>query len=343
MTISRDDALLIGLDWGTSSLRAYLLAQSGRVLEDLSLDLGIMRLQPTSAAVNREEAFEAAFSQACARWLTTMPSLPIIASGMVGSAQGWREASYLEVPFDLRTLGKNLSEFQTGTGSTIHIVPGLIRRAGLTNVMRGEETQILGAMAGHHTANFPEKTLIGMPGTHSKWVSVEGTTVENFETFMTGEVFAALCNHTILGRTMRHTPVMTVQAFDRGVETARQILGELGVLSNIFSVRALGLTGDLAPEEQPDYLSGLLIGHEIRALSTMQARTAQVAMQSREPTLLIGDPSLCARYERALGLYGYEDVRIADQGAARGLYQVALEAGLITTSNGKVAKENNLC
>lgn len=196
------------------------------------------------------------------------------------------------------------------------------------NVMRGEETQILGAL----TALPPrkqKKTWICLPGTHSKWACMNGTTIRDFETFMTGEVYAALRQHTILGRTLKEGPSFLPQAFDRGLQVAERA-GHLGVLSNIFSVRTFALTGELTAEEQADYLSGLLIGHEIGALPALDEDTStDPSAKELLPILLAGEPSLCMRYQRALAAKHYTRVTIVPDATAHGLWQIAVQADLV--------------
>ena len=327
-TAADNRAQLIALDWGTSSLRAYLLGQSGTILSQVSMPLGVMQLKQTPKRNLRSnsKAFEKAFELACGRWLHAMPSLPVIASGMVGSREGWREASYLSVPMDVSVLGKHLTKLKTSKGKRIHIVPGLVRRGELVNVMRGEETQILGALTALPSPKR-KKAWICLPGTHSKWACMNGTTVRDFETFMTGEVYAALCKHTILGRTLKQGPSFLPQAFDRGLKVAERA-GHLGVLSNIFSVRTFGLTGQLTAEEQADFLSGLLIGHEIAALSALDADTDSPARELL-PIILVGEPSLCMRYQRALAANYYSNVTIVADATANGLWQIAAQADLV--------------
>ena len=198
-------AQLIALDWGTTSLRAYKLAADGVVLEQRALSSGIMQLPKTPRIINGRECadgFELAFDEACGDWLDAQPDLPVIACGMVGSAQGWREAAYCETPANVANLGNSLQTVISLRGTVVHIVPGVIQRSRLPNVMRGEETQVLGVLQ-----NLPVEAgadlLIGLPGSHSKWVDVVDGCITHFDTFMTGEVFAVLSEHSILGRTQQ--------------------------------------------------------------------------------------------------------------------------------------------
>ncbi|MGS1009023.1 2-dehydro-3-deoxygalactonokinase [Achromobacter anxifer] len=321
-------AALIALDWGTSSLRAYRLDAAGRTLDTRHLPWGIMRLpQPLQdgAATTALSGFELAFEQACGDWLRAEPSLPVIACGMVGSAQGWKEAAYLDVPVDLQRIGTLLTEVRRDGGPTLHIVPGLIQRHGLPNVIRGEETQVVGVMADPATRSA-DSVLIGLPGTHSKWVSARRGRVTHFDTFMTGEVYAALRGHTILGRTMADAASADMAAFERGLKVAGAPAGRAGVLSTIFSTRALGLTGELAPGSQADYLSGLLIGHEIAALADM------LQQQGALPRIVLcGDPALCQRYIQAMQHYGLGTPEQAQNATERGLWHLAVCAGLVAS------------
>ena len=333
MNARRHEPSILAVDWGTSSLRAYMLGQAGRVLGELTLPMGTMPLQKLANATgtNIATAFEAVFEEVCDNWVLSDPSAPIVACGMVGSALGWCEAPYLDIPFDISSLGKHLIQLRTRKGRLIHIVPGLIRRTGIVNVMRGEETQVLGVIGMHNSSNVRQQMLIGLPGTHSKWVLVNGNEVHDFETFMTGEVYAALCEHTLLGCTMKQSTELNSEAFDRGVRTARSPDGALGILSNIFSVRTLALTKELSPEDQANYLSGLLIGHEIVALSNFLAKNAESTSPNRYRIVLAGQAFLCARYMRALILSNYENVTVVDGATAYGLWQIGVQADLITT------------
>jgi 2-dehydro-3-deoxygalactonokinase len=328
-------AQLIALDWGTTSLRAYRLGEHGRVLEQRSLSAGIMQLPGTPrliAGVMCSNGFELAFDEACGDWLDAQPELPVIACGMVGSAQGWREAAYRETPASVVDLSSALQSVRSQRGVLIHIIPGVLQRSTLPNVMRGEETQVLGVLAALPPAEARQPLLIGLPGSHSKWVqAVEGCIV-HFDTFMTGEVFAALSAHTILGRTLQRSDDFDEVAFDRGLSVALSADGAAGPLSTIFSCRTLGLTGQLTPTAQSDYLSGLLIGHELGTLATLQ-RSLHDALP---PVILIGSEPLCMRYGRGLAASGFHHVTVAEQATERGLWQVAVKAGLLVPTQAEV-------
>jgi 2-dehydro-3-deoxygalactonokinase len=326
---------LIALDWGTTRLRAYRFDGSGQVVESRQLASGILQIVAENNAI---AGFERALERACGDWRSASPTSPILACGMVGSAQGWREAPYLEVPTELDALGRELTEVALPGGGALRIIPGLIARGPLPEVLRGEETQVVGAIepappgappgaTADATAGATADRWIGLPGTHSKWVRVRGRRVVEFHTFLTGELFAVLCAHTILGRTMRPAAAPDLGAFDRGVAVARSPEARLGVLSNVFSARTLGLVGALAAEAQADYLSGLLIGHELAAIEPLGALDAL-----GPPPVLVGDGELCARYRRALAALGHAAAAIAAGATERGLWRVAASAGLVAAA-----------
>lgn len=309
---------LIALDWGTSSLRAYRLGARGQVLASREAARGIMQLASLG-----EAAFEQALEEACGDWLGDAPAAPLIACGMIGSAQGWREAAYKSCPLGIEQLSAALLRIPTRRGRDLWVVPGVIQRGDLPNLMRGEETQVFGLLAEQFAGPADAPLLIGLPGSHSKWVVVEAGQIVGFHTFMTGEVYAALLGHTILGRTAAAGGAFDAAAFDRGLDVAGSSLGRGGVLSTIFSSRSLVLTGELAGQGQADYLSGLLIGHELLAMTKLcQATPAQ-------RVVLIGSAALCQRYLRGLERRGHANVRLAPEATAMGLWQVARQAALV--------------
>ena len=185
----RDSPCLMALDWGTSSVRAFLLAPDGTVLDTRAEPWGIMHVP--------DGDFAAAFATLTGPWRDRFPGLKAIASGMIGSAQGWREAPYCEAPAGVAELTAALVTAETGNGP-LHIVPGVRRGGTNPNVMRGEETQILGALS--LTLIWRRTAWWCCQGTHSKWVAVQEACITDFTTYMTGELFALLREHSILGR-----------------------------------------------------------------------------------------------------------------------------------------------
>ena len=267
---------LIAVDWGTSSLRGARLDETGRVLEERSAPLGILNVPNGDFA----GVFAAQFSD----WLKPAGSVCLI-SGMAGSRQGWVEAPYVACPAGPDELRRHLHWIEPGR---IAIVPGLSDEHGeVPDVMRGEEVQIFGAM---RLAGLGEGLFV-LPGTHSKWATVQGGRVTGFRTFMTGEFYGLLSQHSILARTLEADAPLDEAAFLRGVTRAGN--GQ-GLLHNAFGVRALGLFGRLSPAESTSYLSGLLIGEELRLQE----------LPSGCEVIAIGAPALTARYALALGQRG---------------------------------------
>ncbi len=174
---------LIGVDWGTTSARAYRIDAGGAVLETRAAPLGIQQVRGD---------FAGALDALLGDW--RHESIPRLACGMIGSRQGWIEAPYVECPAAAASLARGIVETPD---RALTIVPGLVDRddEGVPDVMRGEETQIVGAVAGDASP-----TLAVLPGTHSKWAIARDGAIASFATYMTGEVYAVLREHSILGR-----------------------------------------------------------------------------------------------------------------------------------------------
>jgi 2-dehydro-3-deoxygalactonokinase len=300
---ARSAPQLIALDWGTTSLRGYLLGDDGSVLERRTEPLGILQVP--------ERDFRAAFDVTTREWRDRDPALPAIASGMIGSAQGWIEAPYTSLPADIDSVAHSLAAVpEVG----LQIIPGLVQRGGAPDVMRGEETQLFGAMS--RTRVLEDGGVAVLPGTHSKWARVEGRGIIGFTTYMTGELFAVLSRHSILGRLAMPTgdDAEPGSAFARGVRHARDATG--GLASVLFSARSAVLASDLRAEHSLEYLSGMLIGDEVRA---------GLASGDR-PRMLIGEPALCARYAAAFGEFGVGEIAMLGDTAPAGLWEIALRA-----------------
>lgn len=299
-------ARLIALDWGTSNLRACLLGERGEVLASRSAAGGIMAV-PGSG----EGRFEAVLRTLCSDWMEGA-RLPLIASGMIGSRQGWREAAYLDCPAAPAAAAAQLTRVALQGGGTLHIVPGLICTGahGEADVMRGEETQLWGAA-------LEAGQCCVLPGTHSKWawVGAQGA-IERFQTYMTGELYAVLVGHSILGKLMQ--PGSDDEA--AFAEGARLGLAEPAQLPHLlFATRTSGLTGRRAPTALPDFLSGLLIGTEIGS-ARQRGAPAEV--------VVLGAEALFKRYEQALGLAGIVARPAPADATVRGQWRLAVAAGL---------------
>jgi 2-dehydro-3-deoxygalactonokinase len=291
---------MIGVDWGTSSCRAYRLAPDGRVLDKTSSPTGIMFVEGGR--------FADVLRRAILPWVNA-GERQVLLSGMIGSRQGWVEAPYLPCPAGAADLaGATIPvPFE---GAEVRIVPGVTAlEGGVPEVMRGEETQIIGALA-----EFADGGVACMPGSHSKWVQVERGRITGFSTFMTGEAFAAFSGHTILGRMMKADAPADPEALRRGLARSADAGG---LLRHLFGVRTLGLFGRLSEAAAASYLSGLLLGHEVRA--------ALAAVQETGPLVLIGDPKLCALYADAIDVCGGQARIARGEAAPVGLSRIAGE------------------
>ena len=297
---------VVAIDWGSSMLRAALIAEDGRVLEERSAQRGILAI-PAGG-------FAEALQLTCGEWLLAEQRLCII-SGMAGSRQGWREVAYCPCPAGFDELRRQVAFIDWPySPARICIVPGLsCEHHGVPDVMRGEEVQIFGAlslMGGASSGRFV------LPGTHSKWVRVADGRVLGFATFMTGELYALLRTYSILARTLPPDDgPLDREAFTRGVAQARTS-GSL--LRSAFSTRTLALFQREPPHIMPSYLSGLLIGEELRA-QQFDATDGTIGV--------IGSQLLALRYELALLSMGLPARRIGAEATWRGLWLMARSLG----------------
>ena len=289
---------MIGIDWGTTSLRAYRLDEAGGVLDQRKSAQGILSVP--------EGGFAAVLDATIRPWLDAGEEL-VLLCGMIGSRQGWREVPYLACPAGPAEVAAAMAPLPLPGGRPCLLVPGLSTRGpeGVPDVMRGEETKLVGLLDKLGDA----AATLCLPGTHSKWARLEGGRITGFATRMTGETRAVLLNHSILGRLSAPAREPSDEAFRRGVRRSRE---RGGLLHHLFGTRALGLMGELAPEETDDYLSGLLIGHEVRA-----------AVEDGPPpggaVHLAGSATLCRLYALAFAEYGVQHRQHDPDIAARGL------------------------
>lgn len=263
----------IAIDWGTTNRRAYLMGGDGSVLDTLRDDHGILSMEAGDYA--REIG---SFRD---RWAVE----PVLIAGMAGSSRGWVEAPYVECPANADLLASAIIPAPL-TG--VWMVPGVARKSDARcDVMRGEEVQILGALA---AGLAPADALFCQPGTHNKWIHVEAGCISDFSTVMTGELFSLLRSHGILAG-MLDGRVADTAAFRAGVQrgAASPVLG-----AALFEVRASVLLGRLAGEDAAAFASGVLIGNDIMAAGDLLGRTVH----------MLGAGELGELYSAAIGLLG---------------------------------------
>jgi len=290
-----DNATLLAIDWGTSSLRGALLGADGAVLDERASSRGILTVEPGG--------FPAVFEAEFGDWHARAP-LTLI-SGMAGSKQGWVEAPYCACPAGAADIAGTLAWIAPGR---IAIVPGLTcEHDGAPDVMRGEEVQIFGTL---DLLGLADGRFV-LPGTHSKWADVQDGRVRGFATAMTGEFYALLRKHSILARTLpADEAAFDAAAFDDAVRGA---LAARGLLGSAFTVRTLALFERLGAAALESRLSGLVIGEELRAQGDLRG----------QDVIVIGSAGLTARYERALAIAGARARPMHAQATWRGLWNVA--------------------
>jgi 2-dehydro-3-deoxygalactonokinase len=301
---------LVAIDWGTTAARAYALDASGKVIATRNAPLGIQHVQ------------DGRFAEALAALLGDWHDdpAPRIACGMIGSRQGWLEAPYVACPAPLSDLAAGIVRIPAGR---LAVVPGVRTRDiyDVPDVMRGEETQIAGAVGAHE-----ERVLCAMPGTHSKWACVEAGRIVDFLTYMTGEMWSVLLQHSILGRlaTAPGTHAGDIgAAFERGVARG---LGPGNLAHDAFGARTLVLMGELQGGDVADWLSGVMIGREIRNARTWGQRHGYDGSRVR----LVGADALVARYAAAMRQADVA-VELADSSAAaHGMWRIAVLAGIVS-------------
>lgn len=288
-----DTAAFIGIDWGTTNLRGWLVDSAGTPLDSRSSSDGMGGLAA------------ARFPDALDRLTSGWPDLPILACGMVGARQGWIEAPYVPSPASATNLAEGL--VRAPGRADVLIVPGVAMHDGagrLVDVMRGEETQAVGAAPG-------DDELLICPGTHSKWIVTRQGQVERFQTFMTGELNALLGGQSVL----RHSVGGEASQGPAFTAAVQEMLDGASLGGALFSIRVGGLDGRLSPQDATSRLSGLMIGSEV---------AAGAARFGIRPVTLIGDQALSAFYASALATAGYTEVGFVDGALAvcRGLARI---------------------
>ena len=288
---------LVAVDWGTSSLRGALINSEGIVLEKRAFPQGILQVA--------HGQFQHVFEQRFGDWMGA-GTLCLI-SGMAGSRQGWREAPYCPCPSGFEDIAQHLQWIEK---DRMGIVPGLSTWNDDTpDVMRGEEIQIFGALAAQQiqTAQFV------LPGTHSKWAQVIDGKISAFKTFMTGEFYALLSQHSILAKTCLPDAPLKKEVFIEGVMQSQK---PGGLLHHAFSARSLALFEKLNPAQSSSYISGLLIGEEIKS--------AKADLKDQEtPLFILGNSQLTQRYGFAMEALGMKANALADEVTWSGLWALA--------------------
>ena len=278
----RWDEGFIAVDWGTTNRRAYLVDGAGALVDEMEDEKGILSVEAGG------------FPAAVAEIRERLGDRPLLLAGMVGSNRGWIEAPYVPCPAGSSELAAHVIWAEEGRTA---IVPGLSflndRRA---DVMRGEEVQMFGALAAGSVAS---DALVCHPGTHNKWVTLEGGRVTRFRTVMTGELFSLLKEHSILSDLLQASEVTAGEAFEAGVLHG---LSDEDVTAELFSVRARVLLDQAEREDAASYTSGLLIGTDLRT-------GLRHAVEGQE-IVVMGRAELTGLYAAALAAAGWRSSEV---------------------------------
>lgn len=288
----------VAVDWGTSSFRLWLMGAGGEVFGERRSDEGMTAAARTGFAPVLQLHLDA---------LGAAASLPVVICGMAGARQGWVEAGYVDTPAHLSEILKG-AVVVSGQPRDIRILPGIAQRdAAAPDVMRGEETQLLGALG----LDAPGEALVCMPGTHSKWVRLRGGTVERFATFMTGELFSVVARDTILSHAIAGADeAVDADAFRLAVAEAFAVPALSANL--LFRVRSRQLLFGGSAQAGRETISGTLIGAELAAGLAERERAT--------PVTLIASGRLQRLYQIALeGLSIPLNVMDAEEAVRRGL------------------------
>jgi 2-dehydro-3-deoxygalactonokinase len=284
---------LIGVDWGTTNLRIMRIGHDGQILDFRNDERGASKLRQADFAVILKEM--------AADWLEE--AVPVLICGMAGSRDGWRETGYRQCPVslaDLRPVDVSMDGF------SIAIVPGvsLVTDGELVDVMRGEETQVMGL------SDLANDAVIVTPGTHSKWIQCSEGSIVSFRSFLTGDLFSAIRAETLIGHEMGDAG-SDPQAFEAGV---RRALEDSALTAILFSVRTARLSGTIPATSSADYLSGMLIGSEIAAQK----------LRPDDAIMVLGTTDLGERYAAALAVAGARNVETIDSATAvaKGLWRI---------------------
>ncbi len=296
-------AALLGVDWGSTHVRAALLDADGAALATDSLEAGVRSA--------RGEACAQVLDLVTAEWMAQRDALPALLTGMVGSAQGWVDAPYVPCPARLEDVAAALVPApRPGTW----IVPGVsgVAVSGAPDVMRGEETQLFG---------LDGDGIVVLPGTHTKWAELRDGAIASFTTCMTGELFGLILDPGLVGAVVT-SRTLDEAAFARGAADGEALDG--GLAHHLFTVRSRTLRGDVASDAAWSYASGLLIGAEVAAMTDALDLAGGGA-----PVRVVGAPDVSARYAAALARKDVA-VELVDVGraTAAGLMRVARAAGV---------------
>lgn len=285
MSAEKENSKYIVVDWGTSNFRAFLVDRDRQILDRVSSNDGLL---------NISGQFQSVLEANIGHWLESKEDVSILMSGMVGSRNGWVEVPYVSYPINTQNLLENLYQIKSINNGRCWIVPGVSGKSvsECFDVMRGEEVQFLGANELIAEKQLEAPDFICMPGTHNKWIEVNGADGGGFSTTMTGELFDILSKRSILSASVQVGLDWDENKFSFGLDNSRRVGG---LLHQLFTVRTLNIAGEHELQHGGSYLSGLLIGNEINSIIKKDKSTVAV----------IASEGMMSRYLYALKHFGF--------------------------------------
>ncbi len=295
----------IALDWGSSNLRAYAVNANGEITHTQQANTGVFSVA--------NHAFEHALRALIGDWLVANPTVEICAAGMIGSANGWREAPYVATPASMQALRANVMHIPFELSQhVLKIVPGVRHGAGgEVDVMRGEETQIFGVLQDESS-----EEMFCLPGTHCKWVLVRGGAIVDFRTHFTGELYQWLITQSSISKVLERDAPFDERAFDEAA--ARAVENPSDLLQQLFSLRAGVVAREKSAGWSASAAQGILIGSDVaNALQYLRRKNGSFSQIS-----IVGSGALNGLYARVLRSQGLAARAYEADASVRGLHRI---------------------
>jgi 2-dehydro-3-deoxygalactonokinase len=316
---NNSDIKFIGVDWGSSNFRAYAVDTEGNVRQRTKAHQGVSRICDGN--------FSGTLKRLLGKWFNKYPDTPLVMLGTIGARQGWQEVECAEGPTNSKFLADFVEKIHNHRFKCeIHVVPGVRlwheNRVSMDQ-MRGEEVQILGALK-----QLPEEETqyVCCPGSHPKWVKVHNQTICQLKTFMTGELYNLLSRNGVLSR-MMESNITDFDAFAQGLKLVQK---SDAILADLYSVYNESLLENIVQTALPSYLSGILIGSEIKQAKTIYPEMTKV--------IFVGAPWLMDMYQAAAHLFGLSSDSVkSDVATVAGLFDICQHIDL-DTGSGNVNK-----
>lgn len=316
-------------DWGTTSLRIRIINDDNfEDVQEIATSNGISTVYKEWSKIEEGKSeqdridFYLAFLQPYTSTIVEKlvkdnTHFEVVISGMASSSIGIIELPYAELPFSIH--GENaITRHIPATvafGYDVLLVSGV---KGVNEVMRGEETQLVGIVASNPPIIDEKETIFIFPGTHSKHIYVDGDLATKIETYITGELFSILCNNGLLKEAVQQVNIVNEDdwlVFDEGINCS----GTIGLLRSLFRIRTNHLLGKYTKQQNYIFLSGLLIGYELRSL--MKKDFIKL--------VLCSEKNLFDYYKRAMEYLGLQDIttfvepEIVKNATIKGQYKIA--------------------